>query len=53
MKIGISVSSSYPDIAPKVAADWMVERTRAANTAGLDYFVCRRSPFNQNALLSK
>lgn len=56
MKIGISVSSSYPDIAPKVAADWMVERTRAANTAGLDYLFVgdhhsTKTPYFQNNVM--
>ena len=36
MRIGISVSSSYPGIAPRIGARWMVERARAARQAGLD-----------------
>ena len=36
MRIGISVSSSYPGIAPREAARNMVERARAARDAGLD-----------------
>ena len=36
MRIGISVSSSYPDTEPRTGATWMVERARAAREAGLD-----------------
>jgi len=36
MRIGISVCSSYPDVDPRTGATWMVERARAAWSAGLD-----------------
>jgi alkanesulfonate monooxygenase SsuD/methylene tetrahydromethanopterin reductase-like flavin-dependent oxidoreductase (luciferase family) len=36
MRIGISVSSSYPGIEPRTGARWMVERARAAREAELD-----------------
>jgi len=56
MKIGISVSSSYPDRAPDLAADWMVQRTRAANAAGLDYLFigdhhATNTPYFQNNVM--
>lgn len=36
MRIGISVTSSFPDIDPRTGARFMVERTRAARVADLD-----------------
>jgi len=36
MRIGISVSSSYPDIESRTAAAWMAERAAVAWAAGLD-----------------
>ncbi|MGE0622223.1 MAG: LLM class flavin-dependent oxidoreductase [Pseudomonadales bacterium] len=36
MRIGISVSSSYPNVEARTGARWMVERARAARQAGLD-----------------
>jgi alkanesulfonate monooxygenase SsuD/methylene tetrahydromethanopterin reductase-like flavin-dependent oxidoreductase (luciferase family) len=56
MKIGISVSSSYPDIAPNLAVDRMVERTREANWAGLDHLFVgdhhsTKTPYFQNNVI--
>ena len=56
MKIGISVSSSYPDIAPNLAVNWMVARTRAANAAGLDHLFVgdhhsTKTPYFQNNVM--
>ena len=56
MKIGISVSSSYPEIAPNLAVDWMVARTRAANAAGLDHLFVgdhhsTKTPYFQNNVM--
>tara|TARA_R110002110_G_scaffold181439_2_gene387750 strand:- start:732 stop:1655 length:924 start_codon:yes stop_codon:yes gene_type:complete len=36
MRIGISVNSSYPKVDARTGAQWMIERVRAANAAGLD-----------------
>ncbi len=36
MRIGVSLRSGYGDLDARVAARWMVERTRAARLAGLD-----------------
>jgi alkanesulfonate monooxygenase SsuD/methylene tetrahydromethanopterin reductase-like flavin-dependent oxidoreductase (luciferase family) len=36
MRIGISVSSSYPGVEPRAGARWMVERAHASRHAGLD-----------------
>jgi alkanesulfonate monooxygenase SsuD/methylene tetrahydromethanopterin reductase-like flavin-dependent oxidoreductase (luciferase family) len=36
MKIGVSLRSAYPPMDVRVGARWMIERTRAANAAGLD-----------------
>jgi alkanesulfonate monooxygenase SsuD/methylene tetrahydromethanopterin reductase-like flavin-dependent oxidoreductase (luciferase family) len=36
MRIGISVNSSYPNVDARTGAQQMIERVRAANTAGLD-----------------
>ena len=56
MRIGISVSSSYPDIAPNLAVNWMVARTRAANAAGLDHLFVgdhhsTKTPYFQNNVM--
>ena len=56
MKIGISVSSSYPNVAPNLAADWMVQRARAANAAGLDHLFVgdhhsTKTPYFQNNVM--
>ncbi|MCB1684682.1 MAG: LLM class flavin-dependent oxidoreductase, partial [Pseudomonadales bacterium] len=53
MRIGISISSSYPGAAPREGAAWMVDRARAAWQAGLDsLFVgdhhVTSSPYYQN-----
>ena len=37
MRIGISINSTYPDVAPEVAVDHVVARARAAAAAGLDH----------------
>lgn len=37
MKVGISLTSNYPDVTdPRQGARWMIERTAAAHRAGLD-----------------
>ena len=36
MRIGISVSSSYPGVDGRAGARYMIERARAARVAGLD-----------------
>jgi len=56
MKIGISVSSSYPNVAPNLAADWMIQRARAANAAGLDHLFVgdhhsTKTPYFQNNVM--
>jgi len=56
IKIGISVSSSYPNQAPQDATRFMIERTRAARFAGLDaLFVgdhhVTPSPYYQNNVM--
>lgn len=53
MRIGISISSSYPGAAPREGAAWMIDRARAAWQAGLDsLFVgdhhVTPSPYYQN-----
>jgi alkanesulfonate monooxygenase SsuD/methylene tetrahydromethanopterin reductase-like flavin-dependent oxidoreductase (luciferase family) len=36
MKIGVSLRSAYPPMDVRIGARWMIERTQAANAAGLD-----------------
>jgi len=36
MKVGVSLRSAYPPMDPRTGAHWLIERTRAANQAGLD-----------------
>ena len=56
INIGISVSSSYPEVSPQTAASWMVARAREARQAGLDtLFVgdhhATSSPYYQNNVM--
>jgi alkanesulfonate monooxygenase SsuD/methylene tetrahydromethanopterin reductase-like flavin-dependent oxidoreductase (luciferase family) len=56
MKIGISISSSYPDSNPHQGARFMIERARQAHQAGLDsLFVgdhhITRTPYYQNTAI--
>lgn len=59
MKVGISVCSSYPHVSPKVAAGYMIERTRAAREAGLDtlfvgdHHVTATNYFQNNVILAR
>jgi alkanesulfonate monooxygenase SsuD/methylene tetrahydromethanopterin reductase-like flavin-dependent oxidoreductase (luciferase family) len=36
MKVGVSLRSAYAPMDPRTGARWLIERTRAANEAGLD-----------------
>jgi alkanesulfonate monooxygenase SsuD/methylene tetrahydromethanopterin reductase-like flavin-dependent oxidoreductase (luciferase family) len=36
MKVGVSLRTAYPPMDPRTGARWLIERTRAANEAGLD-----------------
>ena len=56
INIGISVSSSFPEVSPQTAASWMVARAREARQAGLDtLFVgdhhATSSPYYQNNVM--
>jgi hypothetical protein len=48
MKVGISLTSNYPDATdPRQAARWMIERAAAAHRAGLDSLLSRLTARNQ------